>query len=289
MSLLIVGCGYLGCRVAAEWTGRGETVFGTTRSAEGAAGLAALGVRPVVADVLDVPSLASLPAVDRVLFCVGYDRNAGPSKRSVYVDGLRNVLERLPASVARLVYVSSTSVFGNVDGGWVDEQTPAEPITEAGRICLDAERALTAWSRESGVSTVILRCSGLYGPERIIRRTLIARGEPIPGDPDRTLSLIHVEDAARAATSALDAASPGPLYLVSDDRPVPRREYYHAVAAHLNAPEPTFIPPEPGSPEAARDVVDRKVSNRLMRTELKVSLKYPDVTTGVPAALDASG
>nr|WP_303652688.1 NAD-dependent epimerase/dehydratase family protein [Paludisphaera mucosa] len=284
--MLVVGCGYLGRRVASEWVGRGEAVFGMTRSAEGAASLAALGVRPVRADVLDAASLAGLPAVDRVLYAVGYDRGAGPSKRSVYVDGLRNVLEHLPAGVARLVYVGSTSVYGDDDGGWVDEDSPAEPITESGRICLDAERVLTAWARESGVSTVILRCSGLYGPGRIIRRTLIERGEPIPGDPERTLSLIHVDDAARAATAALDAASPGRLYLASDDRPVPRREYYRVVAAHLNAPPPAFIPPAPGSPEAARDVVDRKISNRRLRAELGVVLQYPDVTVGVPAALD---
>ena len=287
MSLLIVGCGYLGRRVASDWIARGEAVHGTTRSDRGAAELAAIGVRPVVVDVLDRESLAALPAVDRVLYAVGFDRSAGPSKRSVYVDGLRNVLGRLPASVARLVYVSSTSVYGNGDGGWVDEETPAEPITDAGRICLDAEGVATDWSRDTGVSTVILRCSGLYGPGRIIRRTLIERGEPIPGDPDRTLSLIHIDDAARAATVALTAPSPGPLYLATDDRPVPRREYYRVVAETLNAPAPTYVPPTPGSPEAARDVVDRKISNRRLRAELGVELRYPDVTTGVPAALAA--
>ncbi|WP_165067573.1 NAD-dependent epimerase/dehydratase family protein [Paludisphaera rhizosphaerae] len=283
MSLLVVGCGYLGRRVARMYVDRGETVFGTTRSAEGASSLEAIGVRPVVGDVLD-PSLV-LPSVDRVLYCVGYDRDAGPSKRSVYVDGLRNVLERLPQGVSRLVYISSTSVYGNDDGGWVDEETPAVPITEAGRICLDAEHALTEWAGRSGVSTVVVRCSGLYGPGRIIRRTLIARGEPIPGDPERTLSLIHIDDAARASAAALDAPSPGPLYLASDDRPLPRREYYRVVADCLNAPVPTYVPPVPGSPEAARDVVDRRISNHRIKDELGLALRYPDVTMGVPAAL----
>lgn len=285
MRLLVVGCGYLGERVAREYVRRGDDVFAMTRSAARAPDLEAIGVRPVIGDVLG-PEL-ELPAVDRVLYAVGFDRNAGPSKRSVYVDGLRNVLDRLPTGVARVVYIGSTSVYGNDDGGWVDESTPAEPITEAGRICLDAERVLTAWSDRSGVSTVVLRCSGLYGPGRIIRRDLIAKGEPIPGDPDRHLSLIHVDDAARAAAVALDAAAPGPLYLASDDRPVPRREYYRVVAAALDAPPPSFIPPAPGSPEAARDVVDRKVCNSRMKAELGVSLRYPDIETGVPAALHA--
>lgn len=287
MSLLVVGCGYLGERVAREYVHRGSPVFAVTRSPERAPSLEAIGVRPVIGDVLD-PAL-DLPAVGRVLYAVGFDRSAGPSKRSVYVDGLRNVLDRLPPGVERLVYIGSTSVYGNDDGGWVDEATPAEPITDAGRICLDAERGLTAWADRSGVSTVIVRCSGLYGPGRIIRRDLIAKGEPIPGDPDRHLSLIHVDDAARAAVAALDADAPGPLYLASDDRPVPRREYYRVVAASLDAPPPTFTPPAPGSPEAARDAVDRKVRNSRMKAELGVELRYPDITTGVPAALHPPG
>jgi nucleoside-diphosphate-sugar epimerase len=283
MSLLVIGCGYLGERVARDYAGRGEPVFALTRSADRALAFEAIGLRPVVGDVLD-PAL-QLPAVDRVLHAVGYDRTAAPSKRSVYVDGLENVLGRLPSGVNRLVYIGSTSVYGNRDGGWVDEETLAEPITEAGRICLDAERALSAWAACSGVSTVILRCAGLYGPGRIIRRDLIAEGRPIPGDPDRHLSLIHIDDAARAAAAALDAASPGPLYLAGDDRPVRRRDYYRVVAAALDAPAPTFAPPAPGSHEAARDTVDRKVRNRRMKAELGFVPRYPTIETGVPAAL----
>ncbi len=283
MSLLVIGCGYLGERVARDHVGRGDVVFALTRSADRARALEAIGVRPVVGDVLD-PAL-ELPTVDRVLYAVGYDRSAGPSKRSVYVDGLRNTLDRLPSGPSRLVYIGSTSVYGDMGGGWVDEETPARPITEAGRICLEAEGVLTAWADRSGVSTVVLRCAGLYGPGRIIRRDLIARGEPIPGDPDRHLSLIHVDDAARAASAALDAVAPGPLYLVGDDRPVRRREYYRVVAEALGAPPPSFVPPAPGSAEAARDVADRKVRNRRMKSELGVALQYPDVATGAPAAL----
>ncbi|WP_337174541.1 nicotinate-nucleotide--dimethylbenzimidazole phosphoribosyltransferase [Paludisphaera sp.] len=283
MSLLVIGCGYLGERVAREHARRGEPVFALTRSAARAGEFEAIGLRPVIGDVLD--DSLRLPAVDRVLHAVGYDRTAAPSKRSVYVDGLANILGRLPSSVGRLVYVGSTSVYGDRDGGWVDEETPTEPITEAGRICLEAERVLAAWAGRSGVSTVVVRCAGLYGPGRIIRRDLIAKGEPIPGDPDRHLSLIHIDDAGRAATAALDAASPGPLYLAADDRPVRRREYYRVVAAALGAPSPSFAPPAPGSSEAARDTVDRRIRNRRLKAELGLALRYPTIETGVPAAL----
>jgi nucleoside-diphosphate-sugar epimerase len=288
MSTLIIGCGYLGRRVAARLVARGETVFGTCRSAAGAAELAKLGVKPIQADVLNVASLRTLPAADRVVYCVGYDRSAGADKRTVYVDGLRNALDRLLNAPARLVYVSSTSVYGGDDGAWIDEDSPAEPRTEAGRICLDAERMATAWGRAAKVEVVVLRCSGLYGPGRIVRRSMLERGEPIPGDPNKYLNLIHIDDAAQAVTAALDASAPSPLYLASDDRPVTRLEYYSLAAACLKAAPPQFVAPAPGSPEAARDAANRRASNRRMKAELGVELAYPDATSGVPAALGAS-
>jgi len=285
MSVLIVGCGYLGRRVAPILIGRGERVFGTTRTAEKGEELAALGVEPIVADSLDPATLDALPAVSRVVHCVGYDRKSGADKRAVYVDGARNVLRRLPAGPDRLIYVSSTSVYGQTGGEWIDEDSPTEPRTEAGRICLDAENEAISWGREAGVGVVVLRCAGLYGPGRIVRRTLIERGEPIPGDPEKYLNLIHIDDAARAVVAALDAPAPGPLYLAGDDRPVTRREYYQIAADCLGAPAPRFFTPAPGSPEAARDLANRRVSNRRMKVELGVRLAHPDAATGVPAAL----
>jgi len=285
VTTLIIGCGYLGRPVAKRLLERAEPVFGTCRSAAAAEVLAKLGVKPVLAEVLDVESLPSLPEADRVVYCVGYDRSAGADKRAVYVEGLRNALGRLATAPSRLVYVSSTSVYGGDDGGWVDEESPAEPRTEAGRICLDAERVATDWGRASGVSTVVLRCSGLYGPGRIVRRAMIENGEPIPGDPDKFLNLIHIDDAAQAVVSTLEAPSPSSLYLVSDDRPVRRREYYALAADVLNAPTPQFVPPTAGSPEAARDAASRRVANRRMKAELGVKLAYPDATIGLAAVL----
>ncbi len=140
MSTLIVGCGYVGERVGQVFVRRGESVFGTVRSGSRAAALARLGIKPVVADVLRSESLESLPAVDRVLYCVGFDRSSGADMRTLYVDGLRNLLRALPRPTTRLVYASSTSVYGQSRGEWVDEDSPTEPIQESGRICLEAEQ-----------------------------------------------------------------------------------------------------------------------------------------------------
>src|SRR5438093_6884595 len=103
-AILIIGCGYLGRRLASHCCAEGRRVFVTTRSAERAEEFRAEGLEPVVCDVTDPISLDRLPAAETVVYCVGLDRTAGPSMRTVYVDGIRNVLSHLPAP-QRLLYV----------------------------------------------------------------------------------------------------------------------------------------------------------------------------------------
>jgi nucleoside-diphosphate-sugar epimerase len=287
VSTLIVGCGYLGRRVGRLLSRRGERVWGTARSPARAEELRGWGIEPALADVLDPESLGSLPRADRVLYCVGYDRRAGVPLRDVYVEGLRNVLSRLPVPVGRLVYVGSTGVYGQDDGSWVDEESPARPRHESGRVGLEAEDLARTISAGWGRPAVVVRYAGLYGPGRIIRRAALAAGEAIVGDPRKYLNLIHIDDAAATAVAALERGEPGRLYLASDDRPVERREYYERVASLLGAPRPRFEPPAAGGPEALREEANRRVSNRRMKAELGVILSHPDISTGLPAALDA--
>lgn len=288
MKTLIVGCGYLGLRVARRLLDRGEEVLGTTRREARFAALRAAGIEPVCCDVAAPPD--RLPAVDRVVHCVGNDRAAGVPMRVVYVDGLLNVVDRLIERPMRFVYASTTGVYAQSGGEWVDEDAQAEPTSESGRVCLDAERALLDASSRRGLSAVILRFSGLYGPGRIVRREALARGEAIVGEPSRWLNLVQIDDAASAVVAALDAADPRPLYTVSDDRPVPRVEYYRLVADLIGAPPPRFRPPAPGE-STRREDSDKRVSNRRIKAELSWNPTYPDIDAGVPASLaaEASG
>lgn len=285
MTTLIIGCGYLGERLGIRLVQDGGRIFGTVRSPERAEAIARSGIVPVIADVLRPETLAALPAADRVFYAVGFDRSAGAAMREVYVDGLQNVLDRLPGSVDRFVYAGSTGVYGQSGGEWVDEDSPAAPEHESGRVVLEAEGRIRAWAGARGVSAVILRFAGLYGPGRIVRRALLERAEPIPGDPDRFLNLVHIDDAAAAAAAVLDCENPAPVYLVADDRPVTRREYYATAARVIGAPEPRFEPPRPGSVESTRDATNKRVDNRRLKADLGVVLRYPDITTGLVAAL----
>ena len=250
--------------------------------------IAGLGIEPVIADVLTPDCWSRLPQVDRVFYCVGFDRAAGTTMRSVYVDGLRNVLKHLPSSVQRVVYASSTGVYAQTEGEWVDEDSPTYPLHDSGQVCLEAEGHIRAWCEPRSVSSVVLRFAGLYGPGRIVRRSILEQGEPIPGDPDKFLNMIHIDDAAQVSKAALEADDPGPIYVVGDDRPVKRREYYSVAAQALGAPEPRFASPRPGSPEAFRDATNKRVANHRMKRELGITLIFPDITTGLPAALARS-
>jgi nucleoside-diphosphate-sugar epimerase len=287
MTTLIIGCGYLGQRLGACLHQQGERVFGTVRSPGRSDIIAALGIEPVIADVLMPDSLGRLPEAERVFYCVGFDRTAGVSMRTVYVDGLRRVLDALPPSVTHFVYASSTGVYGQTDGEWVDETSPTCPQHESGRVCLAAEERVFDWANanDQSASAIILRFAGLYGPGRMVRRSILERGEPIPGDPQKFLNLIHIDDAARTASAALVTGHAERLYVVSDDRPVTRLEYYTQMAALMGMPRPRFEAPTPGSPEAARDATNKRIANRQMKSTLGVALVYPDITTGLRACL----
>ncbi len=237
-----------------------------------------MGFEIHICDVLNTASLHDLPAVDTVLYAIGFDRTSGASMRSVYVDGLANVLANLPPP-GRFIYVSSSSVYGQTDGGWVDEDAPTEPQEESGQIVLAAEQAL----HRQLPAAVILRFSGIYGPGRLLRRATIERGEPIVGDAGKWLNLIHVDDGARAILAAEANATPGRIYNICDDQPVRRRDFYTELARVLGAPPPHFVPP-PLAALPPHETANRRIRNARMKDELHVQLRYAGYVAGLAAS-----
>ena len=280
---LVLGYGYLGRRVAALWIERGDQVWAVTRSASRADQIRADGVTPIVADVTQCETLRGLPAVDTLLYAVGYDRTAEPSIHEVYAEGLRHTMQAVAATPRRVVYVSTTGVYGDAGGDWVDEQTPPAPAREGGAASLAAEGVLASgpWATRG----VALRMAGLYGPGRLPYLDSLRRGEPIAAPRTGWLNLIHIDDAAAACDAAADAVSPPPVVCVVDDQPVERETYYASVAALLGAPPPTFTQPPPGSPRAARAGANKRVRNARLREALGVRLAYPTYTEGLRATL----
>jgi nucleoside-diphosphate-sugar epimerase len=282
---LIFGCGYLGQRVAPLWQTGGDEVFVVTRSNQRAEELRGTGLKEIVADVTRPSTLATLPAVDSVLFAVGFDRTAGSTIHRVHADGVSNALTALPAPAARFLYISTTGVYGSAAGDWVDEQTPPDPHRDGGKASLAAEEALRR--HPIGAQSAILRLAGIYGPGRVPYLDKLRAGEPIAAPRDGWLNLIHVDDAARIAVAA-DAwlaareTADGPhVFCVSDGAPVVRGEYYAEAARLVGAPPPRFTAPPADAPAVARAAVDRRVRNDKMMQQLQVPLAYPSYREGL--------
>lgn len=282
--LLIFGCGFLGLRAARLWRAGGGIVTAVTRSPAKAAQLQTLGINAHLADLMQPETLNELPPATHVLYCVGYDRASSWSKEALYLDGLTHAVSAVAKSVKRFVYVSSSSVYHQDDGDWVDESSATEPTSDGGRICLAAEQRL-----RSGIEhATTLRMSGLYGPERLLARVEQLRAnEPIGGNPEAWLNLIHGDDAARACVAALQATQPSPLYLVSDDRPLPRREYFAELAKRVGAPPPVFSG-EPSSRHTAGGL-NKRCRNDLIKRELQLEWIHPDITSGLPQLANSPG
>jgi len=282
---LIVGCGYLGGRVARRWSEAGSRVLATTRRAERAGPLRSLGATPVIVDVTDPADrwhdlIATHGLPTTVFWAVGFDRGSGTTHRDVHVDGLRRLLDAVataagPAAAARprLILSSSTGVWGEAAADVVDETTPPSPTRDAGAVLVEAERMLAAHPAGPGTA---LRFAGLYGPDRLPRIADLRAGRPIAADPDSWLNLVHVDDAATVVCLVADAARPRPLYVVSDGHPVRRRDWYGRLAAASGSPEPRWDLSAP-RPRGG----DKRVDPGLLARDLGFTAAHPDAVAAL--------
>lgn len=286
MIRLVVGCGYLGHRVAKIWRNAGDTVHVLTRSDQRADQLQQQGFSPLVGDITHPHSLPTLPAVDTLLMSVGFDRTSGKSIDEVYVRGLENLLAAACPHPGRVVYTSSTGVYGHTDGSLVDEQSPCQPVRAGGKACLEAEQLLlrSRWRDRC----VILRLAGIYGPHRLPRLAQLLAGSPLAASADGMLNLIHVDDAAEACRLAAGAQLQLPqILLTSDGQPVTRRTFYEELARLTGAPQPVFTESfsSPGAAERARS--SKRVSNQRLLEQLRIQLRYPDFRRGLAAIVES--
>ena len=286
---LVIGCGYLGLRAARQWLKAGREVVALTRSSEHAKQFEELGITPIIGDVLNPETLQQLPAVETMLYAVGYDRSQPHSQRKVTVNGLKNTLAEISARCERVLYISSTSVYGQGRGEWIDEASECNPVRENGRICLDAELLLKNYVLKNQLpQAAILRCAGIYGQGRLLRRIeQLKTGEPIPGRPDIWLNLIHVDDALQSVLAAEQFLIAQPdsklnCWLVADDRPIQRLVYYAVLSACLKLDCPDFVEePQPKNKYGT----NKRCRNDLMKQDLALTLTYPTIEAGLPQAV----
>jgi nucleoside-diphosphate-sugar epimerase len=286
MANLVFGCGYLGWRVACEWVAAGHDTIAVTRSPDKARRLEEQGIQSLVMDITQPVQLPTNLPFETVLYAVGFDRSPEKTIRDVFVSAFRSVLNSLPGEIERLIHISSTGVYGQSLGEWVDEDSPCDPRRKGGQACLEAERTLLA--HHHGPRAIILRLAGIYGPNRIPKLQAVQAGRPITATEGGILNLIHVEDAVRVVLAAEANATPPRTYTVADGNPVKRARFYQEAAQMLGAPPPRFQPPDPNSAAGQRAITSKRVSNARMIRELKVRLRYPSYREGLRALSDAN-
>ena len=272
-SILIAGAGDVGTRLARRLVAEGRRVHALRRR-EASDGD---GIDWRRGDLLQPDTLTGLPAVDALIYAATPDARDEAAYRAVFVDGLRHVLDALPAPPGRTVFVSSSAVYGEHDGAWVDEETPPAPLGFNGRVLLEAER----WLATRDVGGIALRLAGLYGPGRTQLFERLHEGRAaVPRGRAVYANRIHVDDAAAALALLLDVETPAPVYLGVDDTPLPIDVLYDHLAALLDAPRP----PEGPAPAG---VGNKRLSNARLR-EAGFRCAWPDAREGYAALLPPS-
>lgn len=279
MRVLISGCGYVGTALGLLLFADGHEVFGLRRDPSNLPP----AIRPLAAD-LSEPLLPDVlpPDLDAAVYAVSPSAasEAGGAAtddyRAAYVDGTRNLLAALAGSpsVRRVVFVSSTGVYGQTDGEWVGEYSPTEPRSVSGRRLLEGEGIVL----DGPVPAVVLRLGGIYGPGRtgMIKRAL----EAPPGGPPQYTNRIHRDDCAGALLHLLTLPNPDPLYLGVDGDPADRRTVAAWLAARLGR-TPANRPTPPKNPRAR---FNKRCSNEKLLAS-GYAFRYPTFREGFVALL----
>lgn len=287
VTLFVFGLGYTALAFARRERGRFGRVVGTVTSAAKAQALAAEGIEArLFGPEGNDPRIADdLRAARALLASIPPDEEGDPALLSY--DG---AIAAAP-NLSWIGYLSTVGVYGDRGGGWVDETTPANPARDRSRRRLAAEEAWRTLGRRAGKAVQIFRLPGIYGPGRNALAQLAAGTAKRIVKPGQVFSRMHVDDIAAVLAASLDRPRAGAIYTLADDEPAAAAEVvaYAARLAGVEPPPETPFDPAAMTPMAASFYAEsRRVSNRLIKDELGVELRYPTYREGL-AALRAAG
>jgi nucleoside-diphosphate-sugar epimerase len=281
--ILIVGCGDIGVRVARLEKQTGRKVFGLVRSEEGADRLLGHGIEPVMGTLDDLTSLSDLPSAGKLVYYFAPPTGGGPfdSRMRSFCQAVG--VGQMPAKV---VYMSTSGVYGDCGGEWVTEETPLNPQTSRAQRRVDAEATLQKWGQEHSVPVVILRVTGIYGPGRL-PLARIQQGHPVLREEESPpTNRIHADDLAIVCLKAAEKAADGDIFNVSDGQPGTMTQYFNLVSELLDLPTLPQV-----DMEEAKRVMNpmmlsyltetRRMDNRKMIDQLDITLKYPNLAAGL--------
>ena len=284
MEVSIVGCGYTGRRLAERWSKSGARVRGFAARTESLPSIEAAGAEARLLD-LDSP-IAPLDFTGQLVYY------AVPPARKNGDPRLEQFLAAIHGLPRRLIYLSTTGVYGDQAGAKVDEDTPPAPRTERAERRVAAETALRSWAKRRGVSWCVLRVAGIYGPGRLPLDRLRRAVPAILPDEATPSNRIHVADLVTVCMAAgCAAAADRRIYNVSDGSEYTLTEYLQHVAAIAGLPAPPLISRSEAEKTATATswsflAESRRADNSRMLRELRVQLEYRDLDQGIRASLE---
>jgi nucleoside-diphosphate-sugar epimerase len=284
-TLLSLGHGYSASALGRLLLAQGWRVIGTTRSEQRAAQLAAEGVEARIWPGTDLSG--DFAAATHLLSSVA----PGPAGDPV-IAALGDAIAREAPHIVWAGYLSTSGVYGDHAGGWVDETTPPAPTTARGAARAAAEAEWRALAARSGLPLHIFRLAGIYGPGRGPFEKVRDGSARRIVKPGQVFSRIHVEDIARVLAASIARPNPGAVYNVCDDDPAPPEDVLAHAAALLGLPPPPEVAFEQAEmSEMARSFYaeSKRVRNDRIKQELGVRLLYPDYRAGLAAILAAEG
>ncbi|RZS51964.1 SDR family oxidoreductase [Sphaerotilus mobilis] len=288
--LLIIGCGDVGLRVARQ-SSRGDAgtrLYALTSQASRCEALRALGITPLIGNLDDAASLRRLAALaPRVLHLAPPPQHGEGDPRTL---NLLRTLSRAQA-VQRLVYASTTGVYGDAGGARFDETRPTAPASSRGQRRVAAEQSIRAWALRQGVVASVLRIPGIYALDRPggHPRERLLRGTPVLRDEDDVhTNHIHADDLARICRAALWRGAPQRVYHACDDSALKMGAYFDLAADLCGLPRPPRISREQARVQLSPMLLSfmsesRQLDNRRLKDELRVALRHPHVRSGLVA------
>ncbi|GJM24399.1 MAG: hypothetical protein DHS20C16_08140 [Phycisphaerae bacterium] len=241
---------------------------GSTTSTQRLDEIAACGIEPIQLDASDAGAVCSAAkGCDAIYLCVGAGRSRPYG--DVYVPAAHSVIAAVNANdIRRVIYTSSTGVYAQDDGQWVDEESAVAPTTDNGKILVETERVLLEQSAADGRANVsVVRLGGIYGPGRALVDFVRRSAGTTRSDGGGYVNMIHLDDISRALASLLDVPHHGVLNLC-DDQPVTRQEFYDSIAAKHDLPVINWRPSEDES-------LGKRVCNKRIKDLLDFELKHP--------------
>jgi len=285
LNVLIIGCGYIGRALGARYLLESRPVTGVVSSVDSFLLLRKIGIEPLAVD-LDKTMTGLSSAIEPLIFYL-----APPPDNGTRDTRLTRVLQTLEGARApRIVYVSTTGVYGDCEGRWVDETSPVNPRTDRARRRLDAEQQLLAWRVARGGQVVILRVAGIYGPGRLPLAPLL-RGLPVIDEEQAPWSnRIHADDLVQVCAAAMEHGRDGQIYNVSDGNPGTMTDFFNRVADLKDIPRPPVIDRIQARQELPATMLpylqeSRRIDIGKMMKEFELELRYPSLEKGLPASI----